>query len=105
MIKITMKRNETGICNGFLVKGHAGYDEYGKDIVCAAVSILVINTINSIEKFTEDHFTVNSDEKSGTLEFDMISDISKESSLLLKSFILGLEGIEEQYGNQYIKIC
>ena len=25
------------------VKGHAGYDEYGKDIVCAAVSVLPVN--------------------------------------------------------------
>ncbi len=105
MIEITVKRNNLGVCNGFLVKGHAGYDEYGKDIVCAAVSVMVINTINSIEKFTNDYFTVNSDEKSGTIEFDMISNISKESTLLLNSLILGLEGIEEQYGNQYIKIC
>ena len=87
------------------MKVHAGYDEYGKDIVCASVSVIVINTINSIETFTDDYFTVNSDEKSGTIEFDMISNISKESTLLLNSLILALEGIEEQYGNQYIKIC
>ena len=28
-------------------KGHAGYAEEGQDIVCAAVSALVINTVNS----------------------------------------------------------
>ena len=36
------------------VKGHAGYDEYGKDIVCAAVSVLTVNMANSVEKFTDD---------------------------------------------------
>ncbi len=105
MIEITIQKNEKGICNGFLVKGHAGYDEYGKDIVCAAVSVMVINTINSIERFTEDHFVVESEEESGTIEFKMVSDISKESRLLLDSLLLGLEGIEAEYGNQYIKIC
>ena len=38
------------------VKGHAGYDEYGKDIVCAAVSVLTVNMANSVEKFTDDSF-------------------------------------------------
>ena len=105
MIKITVKRNEKGICNGVHVSGHAGYDDYGRDIVCAAVSILVINTINSIEQFTEDHFVVESDEKDGKIDLKMVSEISKESSLLLESLILGLHGVEESYGNQYIKIC
>ena len=105
MIKITVKRNENGICNRVHVNGHAGYDDYGRDIVCAAVSILVINTINSIEQFTEDHFVIESDEESGRIDLEMVSEISKESSLLLESLILGLHGIEESYGNQYIKIC
>ena len=30
------------------VKGHAGYAKRGEDIVCAAISVLTINTINSI---------------------------------------------------------
>ncbi|MFQ8841000.1 MAG: ribosomal-processing cysteine protease Prp [Clostridium fessum] len=38
------------------VNGHAGYDEYGKTIVCAAVSVLTVNMANSVEKFTDDQF-------------------------------------------------
>ncbi len=30
------------------VLGHAMYDEYGKDIVCSAVSSIVITTINGL---------------------------------------------------------
>ena len=47
------------------VKGHAGYDEYGKDIVCAAVSVLTVNMANSVEKFTDDSFKGSVDEKTG----------------------------------------
>ena len=32
--------------NGVIIRGHAGYAEPGKDIVCAAVSILVATFIN-----------------------------------------------------------
>ena len=35
-------------------KGHAGFAKRGKDIVCSAVSVLLINTVNSIKCFTED---------------------------------------------------
>ena len=30
------------------MSGHANYDDYGKDIVCAAASSIVITTINAI---------------------------------------------------------
>mgnify|MGYP006787193595 CR=1 FL=1 len=36
------------------IKGHAFYDTYGKDIVCAAVSSIVTTTINDILALTED---------------------------------------------------
>ena len=35
----------------------------GQDIVCAAVSVLVINTMNSIERFTDDETSCVSDEE------------------------------------------
>ncbi|MFW5629165.1 MAG: ribosomal-processing cysteine protease Prp [Acetivibrio ethanolgignens] len=104
MIEITLRKSETGIYNGFLVEGHAGFDEYGRDIICAAVSAMVINTINSIEAFTEDAFEADMAEDGGRIEFKMVSDISKESELLLNSLVLGLQGIETQYGNQFIKL-
>ncbi len=105
MIEITVKKNQAGIYNGLCVKGHAGFDEYGKDIVCAAVSVLVINTLNSIETFTQDVFELNTDEVSGLIEFEMVSKISKETRLLLDSLLLGLQGIESDYGKDYIKLC
>ena len=48
MIEITRIKNEQGENVGFRCYGHAGFARHGKDIVCAAVSALVLNTINSI---------------------------------------------------------
>ncbi len=39
MIKAELKKQGNELI--LIVKGHAGYGEYGKDIVCAAVSALV----------------------------------------------------------------
>jgi len=47
MIKVNVKNDSISIT------GHAKYADYGKDIVCASVSSLVISTINAILKFNE----------------------------------------------------
>ena len=43
MIKVNVK-NKNGKVYEIVVKGHAGYDDYGKDIVCASVSTMMITT-------------------------------------------------------------
>ncbi len=77
------------------MSGHAEYDDPGKDIVCAAVSALVINTINSIEHFTDDETSCISDEESGTITFRFSKIPSHDAALLLDSMILGLGEIED----------
>lgn len=38
--------------------GHALYDDYGKDIVCAAASSILITTVNGILSFDEEYLEV-----------------------------------------------
>lgn len=89
---------------GFRIEGHAGYAKHGKDIVCAAVSALVMNTMNSIHSFTSDVFDYNEHEKRGLVDFRIVSERSPESIVLLKSLILGLQSIQEEYGEKYLRI-
>lgn len=94
---------EDGQYKKFIIDGHAGYAEEGQDIVCAAVSALVINTINSIEEFTEDAFTC--DCKDGMIQnWEFTSEVSKETALLMDSLLLGLKNIQNSYGEKYLKI-
>ncbi|NLO09431.1 MAG: ribosomal-processing cysteine protease Prp [Clostridiales bacterium] len=104
MIKVTVFKNSDKVITGFKMLGHADYAEKGSDIVCAAVSALVINTINSIEHFTSDTFDIKEDEDKGFIEFHMVSPVSSYGNLLLNSLVLGLEGIENEYAGKYIKI-
>ena len=105
MIKAVFFKDSDAYYKGFSVSGHAGYADSGKDIICAAVSALSINTINSIEALTEDKFEAFVDEKTGTLTCSFPEKISTESTLLVDSLLLGLRGIEEDYTDYtYIKI-
>ncbi|HIU67471.1 MAG TPA: ribosomal-processing cysteine protease Prp [Candidatus Caccomorpha excrementavium] len=94
---------KNGQMTGFGLCGHAGFAESGSDIVCAAVSVLVINTINAIEAFTEDTFRYSEDEGKGSIEFRLLSEISEGTRLLLQTLMLGLSGIQEEYGKKYIR--
>ena len=85
--------------SGFTCMGHAGFDQSGKDIVCAAISVLVINTINSIEELAAEEIIVDADETAGTIECHFPNEINEKTKLLMASMVLGLKGIEHDYGN------
>ena len=104
MITVTVSRNEDGVCDRICMEGHAGYAEYGQDIVCAATSALFINTVNAIETFTDDGFTVDQDTKTDRVILQMTSSISGEAKLLIDSLLLGLQGIESEYGTEFIRV-
>ena len=103
MTRVTIYKNVKKECVGFRVFGHAGYAEEGEDIVCAAISILTINTMNSIEAFTEEEFYTTSNEEEGYIEYRVSDRPSKEATLLLNSMILGLESMVENY-DDYIDL-
>ena len=100
MITITVFKHQ-GRYEGFQCAGHAEYADEN-DIICAAVSALTVNAINSIESFTEDAMAVRQDD--GYLELILEGTCSKETSLLLDSMVLGLKDIQKSYGKKYIRI-
>lgn len=104
MIDITIYENREQEYTAFQCLGHAGYAPAGEDIVCAAVSALVINTVNSIETLVSDAFDMETDQDSGQIDFSLREGYSKESLLLIRSLVLGLQGIQNNYGNDYIML-
>ena len=50
MIKVTTLYDKDTL-KGFKIIGHADYGEHGKDIVCAAVSMLAYTTVNSLDSY------------------------------------------------------
>ena len=103
MTSITVIKEDEHIV-AFTCNGHAGYANESEDIVCAAISMLVINTINSIEALTNTKPIVEAEQESGYIHCSFEEDITKEAALLLDSMILGLSQIKEQYGTKYIDV-
>ena len=77
MIKVSVYYEKDKISK-VCIKGHAMYDVYGKDIVCAAVSSIATTTINNI--ITLDENACIYDTKDGELNIS----IKKDSEVAMK---------------------
>ncbi len=106
MTTITVKRSESGTYREFYCMGHAGSRHFffEKDMICAAVSVLVINTVNSLETLAKEQLHVTQNQTDGFLRCEFPEGLSEEGCLLMDSMILGLQGIVKQYGNKYLQV-
>ena len=86
--------------DGITIEGHAGYAEAGKDIVCAGVTALTENLVESIEGLTSD--TIQYDISPGRADIHY-KDLSEEGKLLVDSFFLGICGIAKDFP-EHVKI-
>ncbi|MGN0435776.1 MAG: ribosomal-processing cysteine protease Prp [Wujia sp.] len=102
MIKATFYKNGDSYI-GFSVIGHAGYENAGKDIVCAGVSTLTINTVNAIEALTENRIKIDVDDM-GSIKLRFIGDSDEQGQLLVKALELGMTGIMNDYGKKYVEV-
>ena len=79
--------------NSLIVTGHANYDDYGKDIVCASVSSLITCTVNGIYSLNKNSILYKDD--SNTIEIKILDD---ENTLkLFNNLILMLKDLAKDY--------
>ncbi len=88
MIKVEIKNNKIEI------KGHANYDDYGKDIVCASVSSIVITTINAIIEF--DPESIYYEDLNNRILIEKLKD-DDITNKLINNMIELLEELEKSY--------
>lgn len=95
MTKVSFTRNREGQFTGFTAKDHSGYAEAGEDIVCAAVSALVIHTVNSIERFTDEKVRVEQDSDHALIRLQIDGTPGSDAELLLKSLAATLADMSQ----------
>ena len=86
MVTITFFEHSEGFFSGFLVRGHAGAKEYGKDVVCAAISsavLMVINTLTEVANVVPLKLSA----KSGNVCFK----IDRKDFFRCRDFLLGFK--------------
>lgn len=101
MIETVFYTSDGGKLLGFRVKGHAGFSEHGRDIVCAAVSsasLMAANTITEVLRIGADVMVKDGDLTVRIFERD--ADICRD---ILAGFKLHMLSLEEQYP-QYISV-
>lgn len=104
MTTVVFRKARNGEYRELFCSGHAGYGEYGKDIVCAALSVLIINTLNALEELCSIRLKPESDEKSGTIRCVFPEKMGEKAALLLDSLALGCTGVQKQYGKKYCNV-
>lgn len=98
MTKVTFYRKEgSDKLYGFKAYDHAGFGAYGNDIVCAALSALIINAVNSIEVLTKDKYDHRVSEEATVIELIVLKEPSGRCDTLIKSLLLGVKSIAETY--------
>ncbi len=111
MIKITFLKRD-GVYYGFREEGHAGYDESGKDIVCAAVSAMTMLVVNAIEVSYASDVTYNIDDATADIEVLALGalpetgeDEYKQFAIagLIQSYYLQLMDMTEDY-YEYLEV-
>ncbi len=99
MIEVRIKRNPMDRISSVSVSNH------GDPIVCSAVSVLLLNTLNSIEVFTDALFTYDGAEEGGDSIITIIRyDDEGKAELLMNSLVLGYKSIEESYKDEIVVI-
>ena len=84
---------------GFEITGHADYNEYGKDIVCSAVSILAYTCVNTLELYIDNYSFNDNYETMKLLAFDM----NDKVEVVFTNFKTGIWTLEQSYGN-FVKL-
>ena len=94
MIKVYIKHNH------IVFSGHAMFADYGKDIVCAAVSSIVITSINGILRLNDKAISYKLTDEGMIID---ILDDNLETRVLTENMISLLKELEKKYGKN-IKI-
>jgi uncharacterized protein len=107
MIRVTIERKADKKIASFTIKGHANFDQYGSDIVCAGVSSVSFGAINAVEALTNVVPVVEQGGEGGYLRCEIPGNLPNNTEdkvqLLLEGMLVSLRTIEESY-RDYIKI-
>lgn len=89
MIKINCIRKDNRIIE-LSVKGHANSNEYGKDLVCAAVTGICVGGCNALK---EDNFEIIIEE--GNLLIRATKDVEERDEIVLETILTQLKAVKE----------
>lgn len=107
MINAKIYRSKDGLIKSFILSGHAGFAEYGKDTVCAGASAVTFGAVNAVLVLTQIEPLIEQGEDGGYLRVELPENLDESTNnkvqLLLEGMVVSLQTIERDYG-QYMKV-
>lgn len=105
MTTVTIRKDQKQAYRGFTCIGHADYAGKNQpDILCAAISALVIGTLNSLTDLAGEKLSVDTDEATGFIRCDFQGTLQEKSSFLLDAMVFNLENLSREYGKKYLLV-
>ncbi len=95
MISIGIQRNVENHIVGCTISGHAGYDNHGYDIVCAAVSVLSATAMLGLTEIA--HQDGDYSNESGRCDMVLFGELNQSGQDILETMVRGLQEISRQY--------
>lgn len=103
-----LKKNNNIV--GYIIEGHTGYDVSGKDIVCAAISVLgqtALIALNEVCEIDEEKITYDIIDDRGYLSVSIIGDLDlterNKADVVFKTMVIGIKNIVENY-SKYVTL-
>lgn len=101
MVTVILEKDFTGNIREIEVSGHANQGKYGQDIVCSAISVLTISTLNGLTDVAKAKVDYKVEE--GYTKIVMLEALDEKSDAILKTYELGIEALLEDYG-KYLQL-
>ena len=99
MIKISILKDSSGFIKQFCVEGHAGYDKYGKDIICAAASVTAYTAVGALEDLAgiKNCHTERDGYFICRIPHDITDEQKQTAKVILDTTLIGFKQIELTY--------
>lgn len=99
MVRITVYRNDYHDITKFSVEGHANADDFGRDIVCASISILAQTSVLALYELL--NIDIKYELEDGWLYCELPDSLDKgireKANIIMDTMVLGIKGTMGMY--------
>lgn len=89
MIHVAFVENDNGFVS-IEIKGHAGSGPYGHDLVCSAISAIVLGGLNNLQDGDDSY---RSEVKEGYVYLEALKEVSEHDKIVLETIEKQLESV------------
>lgn len=101
MTKVNVVQDSNDIIVNIHINDHAGFAEYGNDIVCAAISSIIFGTLNALVHYGCNQKQIIVDDSKASIHISLNDE--NDLQVVAQTMLIQLQTIQESYPD-YIKI-